>query len=108
GGRRAIEAAGLEAAHAHVAAKAAGSMVRVAGDGWHPGVIGIVASRLREHYERPACVVALDGDIGKGSGRSANGFDLGAAIIAARQAGLLVQGGRRSAARGLSRARRAA
>jgi single-stranded-DNA-specific exonuclease len=103
--RQTIEAAVLEAAHAHVAAKAAGAMVLVAGDGWHPGVIGIVASRLREHYERPACVVALGGDIGKGSGRSANGFDLGAAIIAARQAGLLINGGGHSQAAGFTVAR---
>jgi single-stranded-DNA-specific exonuclease len=103
--RQTIEAAVLEAAHARVAAKAAGAMVLVASDGWHPGVIGIVASRLREHYERPACVVALDGDIGKGSGRSANGFDLGAAIIAARQAGLLINGGGHSQAAGFTVAR---
>jgi single-stranded-DNA-specific exonuclease len=103
--RQAIEAAVLEAAHAHVAAKATGAMLLVAGQGWHPGVIGIVASRLREHYERPACVVALDGEIGKGSGRSANGFDLGAAIIAARQAGLLINGGGHSQAAGFTVAR---
>ncbi len=92
--RQAIEAAVLEAAHAQVAAAGeAGPLVLVAGEGWHQGVIGIVAGRLREHYERPACVVAFEGDVGKGSGRSANGFDLGAAIIAARQSGLLVNGG---------------
>ena len=105
--RQEIEAAVLQAAHECVAAKAAGGMVLAAGDGWHPGVIGIVASRLREHYERPTCVVAFDGDIGKGSGRSANGFDLGAAIIAARQAGLLVNGGGHSQAAGFTVAREA-
>jgi single-stranded-DNA-specific exonuclease len=104
--RQAIEAGVLEAAHASVAAKSgAGSLVLAAGDGWHQGVIGIVAGRLREHYERPACVVALDGDIGKGSGRSANGFDLGAAVIAARQSGLLINGGGHSQAAGFTVAR---
>jgi single-stranded-DNA-specific exonuclease len=103
--RQALEAAVLESAHANVAARAAGGMVMAAGDGWHPGVIGIVASRLREHYERPACVVAFEGDVGKGSGRSANGFDLGAAIISARQAGLLINGGGHSQAAGFTVAR---
>lgn len=68
-------------------------MIVAASAGWHPGVIGIVASRLVERYNRPACVVALDGGVGKGSGRSIRGVDLGAAIIAARQEGLLVNGG---------------
>jgi single-stranded-DNA-specific exonuclease len=68
-------------------------MVFVAGEGWHPGVIGIVASRLKERYNRPACVVAMAGGVGKGSGRSMPGLALGSAVIAARQAGLLVNGG---------------
>ena len=103
--RQTIEASVLEAAHGAVAAKGAGGVVLAAGDGWHPGVIGIVASRLREHYERPACVVAFDGDVGKGSGRSAGGFDLGAAVIAARQSGLLINGGGHSQAAGFTVAR---
>ena len=52
----------------------------VARDGWHPGVIGLVASRLVERYARPTVLVALEGDVGKGSGRSINGFDLHAAL----------------------------
>jgi single-stranded-DNA-specific exonuclease len=101
--RQAIEAGVLEAAHAQVVAKDGISpLVLAAGDGWHPGVIGIVASRLRELYERPACVVAFDGDVGKASGRSANGFDLGAAVISARQSGLLVNGGGHSQAAGFT------
>lgn len=104
--RRAIEAAVLAEAHAQVAtATDRDTLVMAAGDGWHPGVIGIVAGRLREHYERPACVIAFDGDIGKGSGRSANGIDLGAAIIAARQAGLLINGGGHIQAAGFTVAR---
>jgi single-stranded-DNA-specific exonuclease len=73
-----------------------------AGEGWHPGVIGIVAGRLKERYNRPACVVALDGEVGKGSGRSIAGLDLGNAVIAARQAGLLVNGGGHAMAAGFT------
>jgi single-stranded-DNA-specific exonuclease len=54
----------------------------LAGEGWHPGVVGIVASRLVERYGRPAFLIAFDGDIGKGSGRSISRFDLHAALIA--------------------------
>jgi single-stranded-DNA-specific exonuclease len=79
----------------------------VAGEGWHPGVVGIVASRLAEFHSRPACVVALDGDTGTGSGRSVKGVDLGAAVIAARQAGLLHRGGGHAMAAGFSLARSA-
>ncbi len=80
-------------------------LLLLAGDGWHQGVIGIVAGRLKERYNRPTCVVALDGDVGKGSGRSVPGFDLGSAIIAARQAGLLLAGGGHAMAAGFSVAR---
>jgi single-stranded-DNA-specific exonuclease len=72
------------------------------GEGWHPGVIGIVAGRLKERYGRPACVVAMEGDEGKGSGRSVTGLDLGAAIIAARQAGILRAGGGHAMAAGFT------
>lgn len=76
--------------------------VIVSGNGWHPGVIGIVASRLVEKFGRPAVVIALSDGIGKGSGRSVRGVDLGAAVIAARQAGLLVNGGGHRMAAGLT------
>ncbi|MEH3108004.1 MAG: single-stranded-DNA-specific exonuclease RecJ [Sphingomonas fennica] len=100
--RRAIEAAVLE--EALVRAEAAGGSVAViAGAGWHPGVIGIVASRLKEKLGRPAIVIALDeAGVGKGSGRSVTGVDLGAAVLAARQAGLLVAGGGHAMAAGLT------
>ncbi|HEX7199192.1 MAG TPA: DHHA1 domain-containing protein, partial [Dongiaceae bacterium] len=82
---------------AQVEARLAPGLVFAAAPGWHAGVIGIVASRLKELYGRPACVVALEGEgaamIGKGSGRSIAGIDLGSAVIAARQAGLLINGG---------------
>lgn len=79
-----------------------GAAVVVAGQGWHPGVVGIVASRLVERFNRPACVIAMDGELGTGSGRSVSGVDLGAAIIAARQKGLLVKGGGHAMAAGFS------
>ena len=92
--RREIEAVCLEAAIEQVERVGAGDgLVYASSEGWHPGVIGIVAGRLRERYNRPACVVAMDNGVGKGSGRSVRGIDLGAAVLAARQAGLLVNGG---------------
>ena len=69
----------------------------VAGDGWHPGVIGIVASRLVEEFGRPTILIGLDGDEGKGSGRSISAFDLHAGIGACREH-LRRFGGHRSAA----------
>ena len=72
------------------------------GEGWHPGVVGIVASRLVERFGRPALVIAVADGIGRGSGRSIPGVDLGAAVIAARQAGLLINGGGHPAAAGLT------
>ncbi|MCR9220758.1 MAG: single-stranded-DNA-specific exonuclease RecJ [Alphaproteobacteria bacterium] len=78
-------------------------LVYVEAAGWHPGVIGIVAGRLKERYNRPACVVALDDKgVGKGSGRSVEGVDLGAAVIAARQSELLVNGGGHKMAAGFT------
>ncbi|MDO8605729.1 MAG: single-stranded-DNA-specific exonuclease RecJ [Phaeospirillum sp.] len=80
-------------------------LLLAAGEGWHQGVIGIVAGRLKERYGRAACVVALEGGVGKGSGRSVTGLDLGAAIIAARQDGLLLAGGGHAMAAGFTVAR---
>jgi single-stranded-DNA-specific exonuclease len=79
----------------------------VESEGWHVGVIGIVASRLVERYGRPTFVIGMDGELGKGSGRSVRGVDLGAAVIAARQSGLLVNGGGHAMAAGLTVARSA-
>lgn len=101
--RRAIEAAVCEAAEALCAAQGNRAVALVAADGWHPGVIGIVAGRLKEKLGRPAIVVALDGEgIGKGSGRSIPGVDLGAAVLAAKDSGLLVAGGGHPMAAGLT------
>jgi single-stranded-DNA-specific exonuclease len=81
------------------------ALVLAAGEGWHPGVIGIVASRLRERFELPALVVALDGATGKGSARSVPGLDLGRLVLQAREAGLLINGGGHPMAAGLTVAR---
>jgi single-stranded-DNA-specific exonuclease len=82
-----------------------GPLVWAAGEGWHPGVVGIVASRLKETTNRPAIVIGLDGDEGKGSGRSVSGIDLGAAIQRAAADGLLIKGGGHKMAAGLTVAR---
>lgn len=91
--RRDIESRVLEIAIAQAEEAPDEPVIFVIGDDWHPGVTGLVASRLAARFSRPACVVAVDGAEGKGSGRSVRGIDLGAAIIAARLAGLLVSGG---------------
>ncbi len=76
----------------------------VAGPQWHPGVVGIVAGRLKDAFNRPACVAALADGIARGSGRSVSGLDLGAAILAARAAGLLDHGGGHAMACGFATA----
>jgi single-stranded-DNA-specific exonuclease len=106
--RRAIERQVLDQAIARIEGlygpdrKGLPSALVVESEGWHVGVIGIVASRLVERYGRPAFVIGMDGEVGKGSGRSVRGVDLGAAVIAARQAGLLVNGGGHAMAAGLT------
>ncbi len=76
--------------------------ILVSGEGWHPGVVGIVAGRIKEKFNRPACVAAIMGGEAKGSGRSIPGLDLGSAIIVARQSGLLTTGGGHAMAAGFS------
>jgi len=106
--RREIEQAVLDQALAQVLAHAEagpgryGGLVLAAGEGWHPGVIGIVASRLKERFNLPALVVALDDGVGKGSARSVPGVDLGREVLAARAEGLLVNGGGHPMAAGLT------
>jgi len=78
-------------------------VIITAGQGWHPGVIGIVAGRLKEFYQRPVIVIAIDENgMGKGSGRSIYGVDLGSVVTAARQAGILSAGGGHAMAAGLT------
>ncbi len=74
----------------------------VAGENWHPGVIGIVASRLKDRFNRPACVLSIEGNKAVGSGRSVVGVDLGAAVIAARQLGIIEKGGGHQMAAGFT------
>lgn len=81
----------------------AGAAVAViAGEAWHPGVVGIVAGRIKEAFNRPALVAGIEAGRATGSGRSIPGIDLGAAIIAAHQAGLLIRGGGHAMAAGFS------
>lgn len=104
--RREIEAAVRAEAMAQAQARGAeGALVWAAGDGWHPGVIGIAAARLKESLARPAIVIGLDGDEGKGSGRSVPGIDLGAAVQRLVREGLLLKGGGHRMAAGLTVAR---
>lgn len=98
--RKALEALTLD--QALLAAPANDPVVVAAGQGWHPGVIGIVAGRLKEKYGRPAVVIGIDGEVGKGSGRSVPGVDLGAAVLAAKEEGLLAAGGGHAMAAGLT------
>ncbi len=102
--RRAIEAAVQEAAEEQIAQQHNRSVAVLSGIGWHPGVIGIVAGRIKEKTGKPSLVIALDEETGqgKGSGRSIAGVDLGAAIIAARASGMLVAGGGHAMAAGLT------
>ena len=101
--RRAIEMLVSEQASVAAEAQAAAPLILVSGTGWHPGVIGIVASRLKERFGRPAIVIAEEEDgTGKGSGRSISGVDLGAAVLAAKDSGLLLAGGGHAMAAGLT------
>ncbi|WP_417450239.1 single-stranded-DNA-specific exonuclease RecJ [Kordiimonas sp.] len=107
--RRAIEAEVLTAAMEQVesAVGAAGSpdtLVVASGEGWHAGVIGIVASRLKDKYGLPTFVMAIENGEAKGSGRSISGVDMGAAVIEAVQRGLLIKGGGHAMAAGLTMA----
>ncbi len=104
---QAIEAGGTagEPNGDEVWAHAGDAFLVVGKPSWHPGIVGVVASRLKERYDRPALVLgASDGAATswKGSARSVTGFDLGRAVIAARQQGILSHGGGHPMAAGLS------
>src|SRR4051812_6389240 len=80
-----------------------GAVVVTAGQGWHPGVVGLVAARLKERYGRPAFAIALEpGGIGTGSGRSITGVDIGGAVRHAVATGLLIKGGGHAMAAGVT------
>lgn len=101
--RRAIEMLVCEQAEAQAAGQADAPVIVVMSRGWHQGVIGIVAGRIKERFGRPAIVIAETEDgTGKGSGRSISGVDLGAAVLAAKDSGLLIAGGGHAMAAGLT------
>ncbi|WP_099825753.1 single-stranded-DNA-specific exonuclease RecJ [Oceaniglobus indicus] len=101
--RRDIESAVRAAAMAQAETRGVdGPLVWAAGEGWHPGVVGIVAARLKEATNRPAVVIGLENGIGKGSARSVSGIDLGAAIHKVAAEGLLLKGGGHRMAAGLT------
>jgi single-stranded-DNA-specific exonuclease len=101
--RRAIEAIVSEAADLLCRNQGNRAVALVSSPGWHPGVIGIVAGRLKEKLGRPAIVIAIGEDgIGKGSGRSVSGVDLGAAVLAAKDSGLLIAAGGHAMACGVT------
>ena len=106
--RREIEAAALDEAVAQVETTMPPdcSVVVAAGEEWHPGVVGLVAARLKERFNIPACAVTFLGEHGKGSGRSVPGVNLGAAVLAAREAGVLLSGGGHAMAAGFTVARK--
>jgi single-stranded-DNA-specific exonuclease len=80
-----------------------GAVVVTAAEGWHPGVVGLVAARLKERFGRPAFAIALEpGGIGTGSGRSIAGVDLGRAVRRAVSEGLLIKGGGHVMAAGIT------
>lgn len=104
--RREIEARVREAALEQAAGRGFDApLVWAAGDGWHPGVVGIVAARLKEAANRPAVVIGFDGNDGKGSGRSVAGIDLGVSIQRLAGEGLILKGGGHRMAAGLSLSR---
>ncbi len=100
--RQAIEADVTEAAFVAASTQQNMPVILVAGEGWHQGVIGIVAGRLKEKFSRPAIVVSLENGVGKASARSVTGADMGAAIHAAIAKGILQSGGGHAMAAGFS------
>jgi single-stranded-DNA-specific exonuclease len=101
--RRGIEQVVLDQAMAQATERAVDPVLTVAAEGWHPGVIGIVAGRIKERFGRPAFVIAVGEDgVGKGSGRSITGVDLGAAVLAAKDEGMAVGGGGHAMAAGVT------
>ena len=104
--RQTIEVAAVEEATAEALASLGaqdhGAAVVTAQEGWHPGVVGLIAARLKERFKRPAFAIAMMGKVGTGSGRSIPGVDLGRVVRAAVEAGLLVKGGGHAMAAGIT------
>ena len=100
--RKSIELAMLDEAMEKAKDQKGDSMLFIAGEGWHPGVIGIVAGRLKEKYNKPTAVIAVNDGLGKASCRSIRGVDFGCKIIEAKQKNLLIAGGGHSMAAGFT------
>ncbi len=104
--RQAIEIAAVDDAAAEADAECGSGggppVLVLARKGWHPGIVGLIASRIKDRFHRPVFAVSLDGETGTGSGRSVNGVDIGAAVRAAVDAGVLVKGGGHAMAAGLT------
>ena len=107
--RQTIEVATVEVAEAEalgaLGLEEKGAVVITAAEGWHPGVVGLVASRLKERFRRPAFAIAMQGKTGTGSGRSITGVDLGRVVRLAVEQGLLIKGGGHAMAAGITIAR---
>jgi len=100
--RQAIEKKILDQAMAMAETQANAAFILVAGEGWHPGVVGIVAGRLKERFAKPAFVAGFEGGMGRGSARSIPGIDVGAIIRAAADAKVIEYGGGHAMAAGFS------
>ena len=100
--RKVIELNILEEAHKAAKLQAKNAVIFVTGKGWHPGVIGIVAGRLKETYNRPVAVTAVNDAIGKGSCRSIKGCDFGSALMEANLNDILIAGGGHAMAAGFT------
>lgn len=99
--RKTLESVALDEAWEQAEKVQDDDVILVAGN-WHPGIIGIVAGRLKEKYHKPVAVIGWEGDIGKASARSVTGADFGSAVLAAKQSGLLLAGGGHAMAAGFT------
>lgn len=100
--RKVIELTMIEEAAIMAEAQKDNAMLFIAGNGWHPGVIGIIAGRLKEKYNKPVAVIALNDGLGKASCRSIKGVDFGCKIIEAKQQDLVIAGGGHAMAAGFT------
>ncbi|HWA29475.1 MAG TPA: single-stranded-DNA-specific exonuclease RecJ, partial [Rhizomicrobium sp.] len=100
--RQALESMIIDAAAAQASTQSNAPFVLVADEGWHPGVVGIVAGRLKDRFNKPAFVAGFEGGHGRGSARSIPGIDIGAMVRAAHEAGVIESGGGHAMAAGFN------
>jgi single-stranded-DNA-specific exonuclease len=100
--RQALEKMILDSAIATASTQGNAPFLLVADDGWHPGVVGIVAGRLKDRFNKPAFVAGFEGGVGRGSARSIPGIDIGAMVRAAHEGGVIETGGGHAMAAGFS------